>query len=100
MAADSSLVLEAAQAPAHSVNGEIRDRYTARRAQVADEALRALWQSAGLPAGVALVAVGGFGRGELFPHSDVDVLLLLPDGISCDHDARLQQRVEAFIYGC
>lgn len=68
--------------------------------QLADDTLKSLWQRAGLPAGVALVAVGGFGRGELFPHSDVDVLLLMPDGVAADHDPKLKLRIEDFIGGC
>ena len=116
-------VIDAAQPPGHSIVSETRELHRVRKAallttlgteaagrgirsllqalsQVTDETLKALWQRAGLPAGVSLAAVGGFGRGELFPHSDVDVLLLMPDGISPDDDPVLKRRIEDFIGSC
>jgi [protein-PII] uridylyltransferase len=63
-----------------------------------DRTLSDLWQQAGLPEDAALVAVGGYGRGELFPHSDVDVLVLLPDGAPVG-DA-LRPAIEHFITAC
>ena len=59
-----------------------------------------LWQLAGMAEPYALLAVGGFGRSELFPHSDVDVLVLLPDGTSAEHDPDLKGRIESFIGNC
>jgi [protein-PII] uridylyltransferase len=67
--------------------------YLRRHARLVDSVLRELWKDVALPPGTALVAVGGYGRAQLFPHSDVDVLVLLPR----EADAALATRVEALV---
>jgi [protein-PII] uridylyltransferase len=69
-------------------------------ARLTDEALRLLWQDAGFGPTLALLAVGGYGRGELFPSSDVDVLVLLPDHDDPEKNSLLKSSLEAFIGSC
>ena len=68
--------------PASAVEAVLR-----KRCVCVDEALVALWNAIGMPKQYSLVAVGGYGRGELFPFSDVDVLILIdqePDEVNTE----------------
>ncbi len=61
------------------VSAESAERLIGERSQQVDSivsAAFALHLGSRFPSGVAALAVGGYGRRELFPHSDVDVLVL------------------------
>ncbi len=47
--------------------------------QLIDNLLKTVWLRANIHEGCGLIAVGGYGRGELFPYSDIDLLILLPE---------------------
>ncbi|HZM34935.1 MAG TPA: [protein-PII] uridylyltransferase [Burkholderiales bacterium] len=53
-------------------------RLLRKHARLIDGTVQAVWRQAGPPPGSTLVATGGYGRGELYPCSDIDLLVLLP----------------------
>ena len=62
--------------------GEDIDRLTRERARAVDALVHEAWsQRFGDRDALALFAVGGYGRGELFPHSDIDLLVLAEEDV-------------------
>ena len=95
---DKAALLAAMQSTGASTRGI---RVLLRKlSSLAGNLLQTLWQRAQLPDDMALVAVGGFGRDQLFPYSDVDVLLLLPDGAAPEAGSALRTKLEGFIGSC
>ncbi|GAC1623066.1 MAG: [protein-PII] uridylyltransferase [Nevskia sp.] len=79
--------------------GTPADSLVHARAHLVDEVLREAWLQF-LPqtaAGLSLIAVGGYGRGELLPHSDID-LLVLYDEASLDANKSRLENFFAFLW--
>jgi [protein-PII] uridylyltransferase len=63
-----------------------------RHCALVDRTIREVWRDTALD-GVALVATGGYGRGELYPGSDVDLLVLLPAAIAHGDKEKIERLI-------
>ncbi|MDO9065385.1 MAG: [protein-PII] uridylyltransferase [Sulfuricella sp.] len=61
--------------------------------RLVDKLLQTIWRQLSLPPSCALIAVGGYGRKQLFPGSDTDLLILLP----ASPDEALGQKLEQLV---
>ncbi len=78
-----------------SLTGDARELLAAR-CRLVDDILVRLWKSLDFPAALALAAVGGYGRGKLYPASDIDLLILLPAAPSHATERKLETLVGHF----
>ncbi|WP_444997930.1 [protein-PII] uridylyltransferase [Aliikangiella sp. IMCC44359] len=69
------------------------------RSRHIDRLLIALWHHLKIDNSIALIAVGGYGRGELHPHSDIDLLILNGANLS-DEQKKLIELMISLLWDC
>ncbi|MDK9705320.1 MAG: [protein-PII] uridylyltransferase [Sulfuritalea sp.] len=67
------------------------------RAALVDSVLQEVWAALAIPGSFALAAVGGYGRGKLYPGSDIDLLILLPDDDGTTSESGAAPQLEQLI---
>ncbi len=67
--------------------------YLRRHTALLDRMVVQTARNCGISPDHCLVAVGGYGRAEMFPYSDLDLLVLLPEHHNAQTDARVSQFV-------
>ncbi len=75
---------------AFSQGVNVRELVIARSNHI-DKLLSALWQHLTISKEISLIAVGGYGRGELHPFSDIDLLVLTKVSTNSDNTDKLTQ---------
>lgn len=73
--------------------GEHIDNLIHERARFIDRILRHAWRQFEWDRNISLLAVGGYGRGELHPYSDIDLLILMRR----NSHKRYQKNIECFL---
>ncbi|MDZ7925506.1 MAG: [protein-PII] uridylyltransferase [Marinagarivorans sp.] len=78
------------------IEGEDVRYLVTERASFIDVLLHYGWHQLDFDNDISLLAVGGYGRGELHPKSDVDILILLEDAA----ELKYQEQLQTFITFC